>query len=152
MSLLVSFFLFGLRTHVPRCQRWNATGSRRLGAVSLSSSHSFTCLSHCVSHAWSCIASLHAASAASAIYRRLGWHPVPMPTLTLPLKFGGPAHGAGCAAPVPHYRVRELSWELEEWAAVTARLAPLNTMFMSPLEGTSLTSSLSSSLSSPHPT
>jgi len=72
-----------------------------------------------------------------------------MPTLTLPLKFGGPAHGAGCAAPVPHYRVRELSWELEEWAAVTARLAPLNTMFMSPLEGTSLTSSFPSS--SPHP-
>ena len=77
--------------------------------------------------------SLHAASAASAIYKRLGWHPVPMPTLTLPLKFNVP--GGGCTAPVAHYRVRELSWELEDWAGVTARLAPLNAMFMSPLEG-----------------
>jgi hypothetical protein len=78
--------------------------------------------------------SLHAASQASAIYRRLGWQPVPMPTLTLPLQYGG-GHSGGCAAPVPHYTVRELSWEQEGWPAVIARLAPLNASFMSALEG-----------------
>ena len=81
---------------------------------------------------------LHAASAASAIYRRLGWQGMPMPALTLPLALTPP----GRAAPLPPHAeqlgavaVRELSWSVEDWSAVVARLGPLNSAFSAEIDG-----------------
>jgi hypothetical protein len=62
-----------------------------------------------------------------------------MPMLTLPLHYYGSGqssgYSGGCAAPVPHYSVREISWEQEEWPAAISRLQPLSTAFMSCMHG-----------------
>ncbi len=63
-----------------------------------------------------------------------------MPMLTLPLHYYGSGqlssgYSGGCTAPVPHYIVREISWEQENWPAVISRLQPLSTAFMSDMHG-----------------
>eukprot|EP01052_Picozoa_sp_SAG31_P028475 SAG31_NODE_2752_length_5141_cov_53.282031_1_plen_271_part_00 len=68
---------------------------------------------------------LHAASAAAAIYRRLGWQAVPMPCVVVTLN----AMAATALEFVldPH-DVRELDWA--DWASVSTRLDPLNAATM----------------------
>ena len=62
-----------------------------------------------------------------------------MPVLTLPLHYYGSGKSSGrsggCAAPVSHYTVREISWEQENWPDVISRLQPLSTSFMSEMHG-----------------